>query len=365
MATDKMSFDGEELLDSIQELPGGAPKMGALLEAIRQADEAKEDFWRLYFRYIYAYEATFRDDATKAISTAAEFSSIFEENQDALGDIGGETYLMITQMGIDPILFLPQITKAQWEKLMEQFYILVQRYGLGMRTYWWQMTRFWQYIDKEKSLEYFEKFWDTERDDLSDCEACEYSYGVRMSLLMGNKEEADRYMRPLEEQRISLCSDVPQSAWLAYLEDALDRGDLEAAAPLADKLYRKGSRDKSDLSYIGAALRCWAYTNSDKAIARLTQHLEWTIDIWDQKKLYDFYKGAWVCFREKRKKQDKVVLDLPKKFPLYREDRSYSTRELEEWFYRQVKTISQRFDQRNGSDYFAKDMALACACEKP
>ena len=41
------------------------------------------------------------------------------------------------------------------------------------------MTNFWQYIDKEKAFEYFEKFWKTGRDSLSDCRACDRTYRDR------------------------------------------------------------------------------------------------------------------------------------------------------------------------------------------
>ena len=36
--------------------------MDAYLNAIRQADEAGDPYWRLMFRCDYCYEATFRDD---------------------------------------------------------------------------------------------------------------------------------------------------------------------------------------------------------------------------------------------------------------------------------------------------------------
>ena len=88
-------------------------------------------------------------DPPKAMPSAVEFSSIFEENPDVLGPDGREMYLMIMQMAIDPVLYLPQIPLSQWEGMMEQFHSLVKRFNLGHRIYWWQMCRFMQYIDKK------------------------------------------------------------------------------------------------------------------------------------------------------------------------------------------------------------------------
>ena len=39
-------------------------------------------------------------------------------------------------------------------------------------------------IDKQKAFSYFQRFWKTGRDDLSDCRACERCYAIKMYLLM-------------------------------------------------------------------------------------------------------------------------------------------------------------------------------------
>ena len=55
-------YSGPALNEEIQQLPGGAPRMAALREAIAQADREEDHRWRLFFRYDYACEAIFRDD---------------------------------------------------------------------------------------------------------------------------------------------------------------------------------------------------------------------------------------------------------------------------------------------------------------
>ena len=114
----KTKFCGEALEAAIKRLPRGKPQMDAYLNAIRQADEAGDPYWRLMFRCDYCYEATFRDNPPKAIPVAAEFCALFDECAEAFRerspDGAAEMHLMIMQMGIDPIAFLPQIPMAQW-----------------------------------------------------------------------------------------------------------------------------------------------------------------------------------------------------------------------------------------------------------
>lgn len=51
---------------------------------------------------------------------------------------------------------------------------------------------------------------------------------------MGNRAAADEYAKPMEQGRMRFCPDTPHLYWLAYLEDALDRGDLREAEKLAN-----------------------------------------------------------------------------------------------------------------------------------
>lgn len=347
-------FNGTTLESCCDHLPHGPERCAALLDAIHLADAAQNHFWRLKFRYIYICEVTFHDDPPKAIPAAAEFDAILQEHPEAYSAMSAEDihaiYLMVLQMGLDPMVALPQIPKAQWEDAIEHFYQLVKQYHLGLRTYWWQKAQFLQYVDKEEAFACFQKFWKTGRDILSDCRACERSYAVQMCLMAGDRAAADSYAKPMEAGRIRFCSHTPHKYWVAYLEDALDRRELDRAVVFAAKLYRKGNRDRGDLRYLGAILRCRAYTDLDAALPLLETRLAWAFGMWDQKTLYDFYKGAWVCFRELEKRQKTVSLALPQEFPLWQEDSSYSVPLLANWFYEQTAAIAKRFDDRNGRD---------------
>lgn len=356
-------FDGRELAQEISLIPNGKPKMDALFSAIQQADNAQDHYWRLLFRYEYCSEATFYDDPPKAIPTSAEFCSIFEEygnvELDSDPTTAAEFHLMGIQFGIDPIVSLPQIPLEQWQNMMDEFYRRVKYYHIGLRTYWWQMAQFWQYVDIKQAHEYFEKFWKTGRDGLSDCRACDRAHAVQIELKMGNRAAADQYAKPLDQHRIYFCSTTPQNYWTEYLEYELNQGNLAQAESRANALYRKIGRDKSELSYLSAVLRCWSLTNPDQALSLFEQYLDWSLDMWDQKKVYDFSKASCLCFRQLAPRKELVTLQLPKAFPLWREDGVYATKELTDWFYTQANEIGQRFDQRNHSTYFTDDLALA------
>lgn len=359
-------FDGEAMSIILNLLPDGEEKANAIKDYIKEADEAGEAYYQLVWRYDYAYQAYFHGDPVSTIPIAAEYAKIYEENPHVLDNVpdngGAESYLMITQMGLDNIVALPQIPMEQWEETMDNFHALVKRFNIGHRVYWWQLARFWQYIDKEKTFQYFQKFWKTGRDGLSDCRACERSYVVHMSLLAGDRKAADEYAKPLKAGRTNFCKDAPKLFRYYYLEDALDRGDLKEASVYANQLNVKMEKRIHDLSFFGAVIRCFAYTNMDKAVEKFQIGMKMVLGLWDQIKVYDFYKGAYVCFHELARTKDTIMLDLPKEFPLYQEDGNYNCSRLEQWFYGQACTIADKFDTRNKSSYFKDNIRLACAC---
>jgi len=80
----KKKFNGDVVYRVLDRLPNGMPKLTALSEAIRQADEAGDHYWRLLLRYDYACQATFHDDPPKAMPVAAEFAAIFADHADVL-----------------------------------------------------------------------------------------------------------------------------------------------------------------------------------------------------------------------------------------------------------------------------------------
>ena len=359
---EKEAVDFGQLRRLIDKLPKGKARIDAYAEAIRLADKLQNTDRQLEFRFSYASEMYFQDDPPKCIGVAAEFGSIFEAAPLEIrkDKTWIDAYLMITQLGVDVMKNLPQIPMPQYEAALEQYNQLTKRYGIGRRTYFWQMYERWEYADPERALEYIELAMQTPPDDhFGNCNACEHSWAAEQYIRLGRLEEAQRYVQPLETYRFSPCENSFQNIWAAYLESALDRGDLEAAVPLAQKLYKKGNRNRTDLRFLGPVLRCWGMTNVDRGLSLFAKRLEWSIGMWDQKKVYDFDKGACVLFRRLAGVRQTVKLELPQAFPLWREDGRYPVEKLADWFQTQAEDIGRRFDRRNSSHYFEDDLAAA------
>ena len=87
------------------------------------------------------------------------------------------------------------------------------------------------------------------------------------------------------------------------------------------------------------------------------KRLEWSIGLWDQKKVYDFDKGACVLFQRLSKHQQTVHLELPQAFPLWREDGAYSTKELANSFREQQRPSAGASTTQRKSLLWTPDLA--------
>ncbi|MCI9078379.1 MAG: hypothetical protein HFH68_05545 [Lachnospiraceae bacterium] len=351
-------FDGNKLINIIHMQKRGKPRIDMLIDAIAQADQAKDNYWRMYMRFDYIAEQYFHGDAVKCIPVITELENVFKEDPAAVerhkGDtLGKEAYVMAVIMGVDTIACLPQITLEQWDSMLDGLYSLVKQFGMAERSYYWQVFWRWMCIDLDKAEEYLQKAWNTVPDDRFDCESCEHAYAARLYLRMGQKEKADTYSEKVEKGILDdVCDDTFPSLWSFYLEYLLYHGDIKSAVPYARKLYKECNNDQGDLEHIGKVLQYYAYRNRTKGLNLFKKRLEWTNGIWNQKAKFYFYTGSWALFRELSKKQATAEMELPEEFAQWREDGIYETAVLADWFYKETEAIAESFDKRNGTGFY-------------
>lgn len=351
-------FDGEKLINIIHMQQRGKTRIDMLKDVIAQADQAGDNYWRMYMRFDYISEQYFHGDAVKCIPVVTELENVFKENPAAVerhkGDtLGKEAYIMAVILGVDTIACLPQVALEQWDNILDGLYSLVKQFGMAERSYYWQVFWRWMYIDWEKAEEYLQKAWNTKPDDRFDCESCEHAYATSLYLHMGQKEKADTYAEKVEKGILDdVCDDTFPNLWSSYLEYALFNSDIKSAVPYARKLYRKCNNDQGDLKHMGKVLQYFAYKNTTKGVKLFQKRLEWTNGIWDKKAKFSFYTGAWALFRELSKKSETVKMELPMEFAQWREDGVYETAVLADWFYKESEAIAKSFDKRNGTGFY-------------
>lgn len=347
------------LSSQYQRLPYGAARAAANRAAVAEADQAGIPYYRIAMRKDLAWALAMGDDPATALPVCAEFFALLEEYPGAFPSSSNNDVIGVANVATYVANSLPQIPLEQWRALLDQFREKVQLYGLGEQIWQMQACSFYMETgDRVRAREHYEAFRASPRDSCSGCEACEISNAAEFLLWSGCRDQAEELIRPVLEGNL-VCEDQPQSILSTLIDDDLNRGDLQAAAEKAQRLVRIACRDRSDLAHIGAVLRCRAYIEPDLSVGLLEKGIRWSIGMWDQRLLFQFYLGVWIFFSKLEEKKAVVSLLLPKQFPLYREDGCYLCRELAAWFQRQAIDIGRRFDDRNGSDGFARKLESA------
>lgn len=351
-------------MERYEQMEYGPEKIAFVEEAIREADEMKDDYARMSWRIQYINDQYYHGNMIKCIPVIDELCNIFQKNPKACERFNGDTLseelvILAMEFGVEASWRIPQVSMQQLDFLLETYCKITKKYGIAYRNYLWQRVQQWKYADIEKAKQYLNEIKAGVPSYDWDCKACEDVMTAEIYLLAGKTKEADEIAVPyLKKQVYKVCEDTMPRLWSLYLQEALREGENERALNYAMRIYRRRKKGKGngELGYLGQALRCISLNNTDCACSLFVKYMPWTIDMGDENALFQFYTGAYVLFRELSKEKSTVKMELPKQWELWREDNNYNTHELKESFYALALKIAQAFDVRNGSDYYKNDL---------
>jgi hypothetical protein len=211
--------------------------------------------------------------------------------------------------------------------------------------------------DVESTRKWYAEWKAAPYDTLQDCHACQINSEGHTLIFMGQVKEGLAHLAPVLNGRES-CHSVPCTTYGAILEPLVSIGQEDKAREYHRIGYRSVSRNPDFLSSVADHL-VFAVRTGDTAQARriFQQHLPRAIKSMEDEVRREFIVAAWI-FLEHLASQGKPMrkLALPAGLECYREDGQYDVSELAAWFRQQATDIVQKFDSRNGNDYYSKKM---------
>lgn len=348
------------MIEEYRGLPYDKTRAALNQQALALAEELKLPFYQTDVCYDLIWACAAGDDPAKALPVCARFFALLEEHPGVLRPADTRRCAINAAMVAAHVATsLPQIPLEQCRALMARFHEQVARYGAGERL--WRMHESWFCLltgDLKGAEANLRAFWDTPRDALSDCEACELSNAAEILLGLGDRVTAHQVLRPVLDGA-KRCDQQPWSVLSVLIHDELDRGELHSAQRFGRQLSRHSMTGPTDLSYVGALLRLSAHTGPETGLPLLEKGLGWSVGLWDQGLLFDFYRGAWALCEALRAGRARIPLALPRSFPLWQPQYQYDPAELARWFRGQAESIAEKFDKRNGSSYYSRKLTPA------
>lgn len=362
----------EEMKHAYEQMQHGRARMEAIRAAMEAADSHEDTPFRIYFRLELCRESCFYGDCMDMMVIFPQALSIADRYPDTPSTCFDSGYLdamdhilWVYKWVVEECRSFYQVPMEDCMKFFEDFRRRSQAYGYNLRPYYYYLYLFYEKIDPAKSQEAFHMFEQIPRDDNCDCMACERNTVIDYYLQRGESGQAAKLSEDIENFTLR-CGHDKMEAWLRmkrhYMQHHLRRREFAEAEVYCRILERQRLRD-TEFQRWDDFLYCYAYLNMGKALRIYKAHWK----EWQEERrpstIFSTSKNI-ACFFKKLQEErtkDTIKLSLDAAFPLYEESGQYSIAALQRFYYERARETAERFDKRNGSDYYCRQLAEALA----
>lgn len=348
-----MEASFKKLKTQYKNLKNGKQKMTAIKMAMEEAEREKDYDWQLTFIEDFISEAIFYEDSFEAFIIFPKYLSIFDENEQNLKFYTGYDVLWVYKMIISNVDDFYQISCEKIEQYFEDFKLRCLKYGYSLRIYEYKYLNYIKSIDIEKYKKIHNNYLNYERDELSDCEACELVHEIGFELFYGNFEKAIGKSKLIFEGTKKCKTSMP-NLYHKFLYYYIDKRDIENGKKYEKLLYKEIKDNIGWLDSIGLILRLCALENVNRGIQLFQKHLKWYIKYKNPNSKFNFELGTYKLFKSIKEKRTKetIKLLLPKNFIIYKEDKIYNIDGIINHFESNLLDTAEKFDKRNGNTYY-------------
>lgn len=262
---------------------------------------------------------------------------------------------------VNIIVDFPQITTEQIYEMLAEMERRYLKAGYGLRVVYYYRYRIEKFFgNKDAALKHFRRAQELSRDALSDCAACEIDERVTFQAYCGENELAVSLAEPIFSG-LHKCRSVPHRTLAGILLPLVRLGRWAEARDYHARGYSMISHNVIHLANVSDHLLFLALDGDfEKATQLLEWHFRWTTKSKNLHDLYTFYRAAWLLLDIMSDAGERTIkLRMPDSFPLYQysQNHHYQTSQLMEWVEGRAREIGRRFDERSGTDHFARELA--------
>lgn len=359
-------YNPQQLKKEYDKLERGKPRMAGIRYAIEAADKNNDLPYQLYFRLDLCHESTFYDDSMDLFIVFPEALALIDKHP----DIPVTPYNTFYKNGIDHVLWVYkwvietceeyyQIPLEDCKRFAEDFKRRSLAFGYNLKPYYEHLYVFNKKIDPDYSEQCFREFEKLPRDGIANCAACERNVEIEYYLRHGELQKAEELSQDIEDFTLTCGGDM--IAWLRmkshYMNYYLDRGEFEEAE-IYCRMMERNLNDYTEYEQWEHFLYCYTYTNIGKALKIYKEHWKEWLNLRCPQEIFDADMYICMFFRKlgEVRKGTTVKLNLDPSFPLYRENGQYPIAELYDFYHKRALDTAEKFDKRNGTDYYKKEL---------
>ncbi|WP_322923087.1 hypothetical protein [Paenibacillus campi] len=339
----------EELLNEAYGMPNGRAKLQLLEQAARIADTLGDVEAGYFIREEIVETAAFSGFPRTALVAFSWQLGQFDQNPEQYDET---TLLWSYKWILGNVASFPEIERAQIEHLLEDMRRRYLEYGYSDYTY--QYYRFVLALDfgeldaAEQVLEHVKHL---ERDDMSDCEACEQNEFVDFWSQRQNDENVLTLAEPILRGRLS-CAEIPHLTLPKVLMPLYRQGNQQQADQYQKKSYKLIYDNTDFVQSIGEHIGYLTVTDPYKGLELFEKHVHWT-DINEapiDKMLFHAYAAG--LFKRLSAETVQFNVKLPASYP--HPEHATDVKRLAAYYGELALNVAHQLDRRNGNTYYSE-----------
>jgi hypothetical protein len=341
----------QNLLIQREKLSSPDDKMALLKQAINLADVNNDIEWGFELRLDLIRDEKDTSRCDESLPAFTWILEAYDKNPDTFdeGDFLWEYKWMLGSVRRNSSISMEQI-----DSISEDFKTRLLRNGYSLRPYYTTKVHTALFLGNlDDTRKYIDLRNKEIRDEMANCQACELDDDVELELRLGNFEKALTVGNSMLTKKVT-CGHMPFSCYCTCVKYFHEAGNMEKAQEYFQKAEADLAEldDMSQVSEIGLMLRFLTDYDKAKAWSFFEQHAHWNVNSEDYLD-FVFSINVLPLLKEKGTKHLTVNTSLS----WYREDNTYDLQEIYNYYYERAKDLAQKFDKRNGSNYFSKQLA--------
>ncbi len=344
----------EDLLDQAAELEPSPAKVALLEEAVREADALGDDGTSYFVRMELIDAASYSGFKEKSLVAFTWCLAKFDKSPE---DYDEFDLLWKFKWILDQLPYFVQVSREQIVRTQDDMERRYHDLGYSLRpVHYMRWSNFMRLGDFEQAEQHVRLWQAAPRDGLADCPACEQDKHIELMIRRHRDEEALALSVPIFAGRMK-CAEIPEYTYGQIVRPLLRLGRLEEALDYHRRGYRRISKNRDFLEGIAAHLMVLVAAQDWKKAARLFErHLPWAATISDFNARFEFYSASalFLAALAEASTKSQRKWKVPNTLACHREDDTYVTAELADWFQQETSQLVARFNQRNGNDYYTE-----------
>ena len=335
-------FDLQEAKRKYMQMQPGDARMRAIRMNMPEAERSgdRDALWELHHDLIY--ESVFSGDRYQALIDFPQYLALVRSDPQLEAKYAWDT-LWLFKWIVEAAVEFYQIEKAQVHQWFSEYRREMRRYGYSLRPFYEKRAIFHSYCDRAMLRLDYEDFKNAPRDGMCDGEADEYDATVRWELAIGSREKAMEAAEYIFRNRLE-SDEIPATTYGYLLSDAMTRGDEQDAAHYAGLLRPLCDGERFRLEQTGLLLCYDAVYDTQGGLAFYRKNARL------REGSHNPFLSFWF---------DRGASRLLKAAAGNGAEQAGQLMQLADSAAQSAAALAERFDARNGSDYFTRALTAA------